>query len=82
MFSCDPVLLVLFVVLIIFLALIVRELAVRNGYLEGPKLFDGAYDGASVMSMTGGNCGACGGADDDLTDGLTDELDITGMLDK
>lgn len=74
MFPCDPVLLVLFVILIVFLALIVRELAVRNGYLEGPKLFDGSYDGASMMNFAGGDCGACGGADDDL--------DITGLMNK
>lgn len=52
MFPCDPVILVLIVVLVVFIALIVRELIVRGEYLEGPTLF------------SGGNCMACGGADD------------------
>jgi hypothetical protein len=64
MFSCDPVLLLLFVILMVMIALIVREFAVNNGLLEGPKLFDGSCDGAVGGMMVGGSdCLACGGED-------------------
>ena len=74
MYSCDPVLILLFIVLVVMLALIVRELAVNAGYLEGPKLFDGGNDMAVAGGMMGGcysyggnfdggDCFACGGDD-------------------
>jgi hypothetical protein len=70
MFTCDPTLLVLFVVLVILIALILREMAVRGGILEGAKLFDGAYsgrDGGAVL-MSGGNC--CGGSELNISHAL------------
>lgn len=69
-------LLLLMVVFIVMLALIVRELAVRNGLLDGPKLFDGGYVGYGAVGMvggnvsgnvSGGNSGCCGGGEFDIT---------------
>lgn len=83
MFPCDPMLLLLMVVFIVMLALIVREFAVRNGLLDGPKLFDGGYVGYGAVGMvggsvnggndakgnnvSGGNSGCCGGGEFDIT---------------
>lgn len=80
MFPCDPLLLLLMVVFIVMLALIVRELAVRNGLLDGPKLFDGGYGAVGMVggndmmgddaiggNINGGDCGCCGGSEFDIT---------------
>jgi hypothetical protein len=58
MYTCDPVLLFLIVMVLVICALIVRELALRGGYLDGQKLFDGS-------------CGGCTGAGEfDISPGL------------
>lgn len=60
----DPITLLLMVVFIVMLALIIRELVVRAGYMEGPKLFEGGFTNEDIGAI-GGCCGAMGGLDDD-----------------
>ena len=87
MYSCDPVLILLFIVLVVMLALIVRELAVNAGYLEGPKLFDGGNDMAVAGGMMGG-CDGYGGKYDGNFDGGDclacggDDFSIFGAMEK
>lgn len=73
MFQCDPILILLFVILLVLIGFIVREMAIHAGMLQGVRLFSGdvmggddsgSVAGGMVSGGTiGGECTSCGGYD-------------------